>query len=99
MLVGSEIVSMNVWGFTPKIFSYLNSMFIVFLASNVEEPTSEFLIPTVVNSLISSNEEKVRVLHTESSWFGVTYKKDKDYLRKRLKRLVDDKDYPKKLFV
>tara|TARA_B100000674_G_scaffold29882_1_gene21028 strand:- start:2112 stop:2996 length:885 start_codon:yes stop_codon:yes gene_type:complete len=98
-LNGSEPVSMNVWGFTPKIFTYLNSMFIDFLASNVEEPTSEFLIPTVVNSLISSNEEKVRVLNTESSWFGVTYKKDKDYVRKRLKRLVDDKVYPKKLFV
>ena len=98
-LNGSEPVSMNVWGFTPKIFTYLNSMFIDFLASNVEEPTSEFLIPTVVNSLISSNEEKVRVLNTESSWFGVTYKKDKDYVRERLKRLVDDKVYPKKLFV
>ena len=98
-LNGSEPVSMNVWGFTPKIFTYLNSMFIDFLASNGEEPTSEFLIPTVVNSLISSNEEKVRVLNTESSWFGVTYKKDKDYVRKRLKRLVDDKVYPKKLFV
>ncbi len=98
-LNGSEPVSMNVWGFTPKIFTYLNSMFIDFLTSNVEKPTSEFLIPTVVNSLISSNEEKVRVLNTESSWFGVTYKKDKDYVRKRLKRLVDDKVYPKKLFV
>ena len=98
-LNGSEPVSMNVWGFTPKIFTYLNSMFNDFLTSNVEEPTSEFLIPTVVNSLISSNEEKVRVLNTESSWFGVTYKKDKDYVRKRLKRLVDDKVYPKKLFV
>ena len=98
-LNGSEPVSMNVWGFTPKIFTYLNSMFNDFLTSNVEEPTSEFLIPTVVNSLISSNEEKVRVLNTESSWFGVTYKKDRDYVRKRLKRLVDDKVYPKKLFV
>lgn len=98
-LNGSEPVSMNVWGFTPKIFTYLNSMFIDFLTSNVKEPTSEFLIPTVVNNLIFSNEEKVRVLNTESSWFGVTYKKDKDYVRKRLKRLVDDKVYPKKLFV
>ena len=97
-LNGTEPVSMNAWGFTPKIFAYLNSMFIDFLISNREEPTSEFLIPTVVNSLISSKKEKVRVLNTESSWFGVTYKKDKDYVRKRLKKLVDDKVYPKNFF-
>ena len=97
-LNGSEPVSMNVWGFTPKIFTYLNSMFIDFLASNVEEPTSEFLIPTVVNSLISSNEEKVRVLNTESSWFGVTYKEDKPIVVQKIKELIDKGVYPEKLF-
>ena len=67
-------------GILQEIFTYLNSMLIDFSISNVEEPTSEFLIPTVVNSLMSSNEEKVKGFNTESSWFGVTYKKDKDYV-------------------
>jgi len=97
-LKGDEPVSMNMWGFTPTIFDYLNEMFELFLSKNIHDQKSEFLIPSVINDLINSGNEVVQVLYSKSSWFGVTYKQDKSYVIQRIKKLVDRGFYPNKLF-
>ena len=76
-LNGSEPVSMNMWGFTPVIFDYLQDMFVDFLAQQGDELKSEFLIPSVINDLIRSGKESVHVLYSNAPWFGVTYKEDR----------------------
>ena len=97
-LDGSEPVSMNVWGFTPDVFPYLRSMFNDFLKLEGKELKSEFFIPSVINNLIQSNIKAVKVLKTGSSWFGVTYKEDKPHVVNKIKSLVDNDEYPLKLF-
>jgi NDP-sugar pyrophosphorylase family protein len=97
-LNGSEPVSMNMWGFTPKLFKYLNEKIIEFLNSNGNELKSEFLIPSVVNELIISKKETVTVLKSNSTWFGVTFKNDKPYVINEINNLINSKVYPKKLF-
>ena len=97
-LDGSEPVSMNIWGFTPDLFPYLRSMFNDFLKLEGKELKSEFFIPSVVNNLIQSNIKAVKVLKTGSSWFGVTYKEDKPHVVNKIKSLVDNNEYPLKLF-
>ena len=97
-LKGNEPVSMNMWGFTPTIFDYLNEMFELFLSKNIHDQKSEFLIPSVINDLINSDSEVVQVLYSKSSWFGVTYKQDKSYVVQQIKKLVDRGFYPNKLF-
>ena len=97
-LDGSEPVSMNVWGFTPDLFSYLEPMFNDFLKIEGQELKSEFFIPSVVNNLVQSNIKAVKVLKTGSSWFGVTYKEDKPHVVNKIKSLVDNDEYPLKLF-
>ena len=97
-LDGSEPVSMNVWGFTPDLFPYLKSMFNDFLKLEGKELKSEFFIPSVVNNLIQSNIKAVKVLKTGSSWFGVTYKEDKPHVVNKINSLVDNHEYPLKLF-
>ena len=97
-LDGSEPVSMNVWGFTPDLFPHLRSMFNDFLKLEGKELKSEFFIPSVVNNLIKSNIKAVKVLKTGSSWFGVTYKEDKPHVVNKIKSLVDNDEYPLKLF-
>ena len=77
---GKELVSMNMWGFTPVLFNYLKEMFLHFLNEKGEEIDSEFLIPTVINDLIQNGRETVQVLRSNSLWFGVTYKEDKPYV-------------------
>jgi len=97
-LNGDEPVSMNMWGFTPAIFDYLNEMFEVFLSKNIHDIKSEFLIPSVINDLINSGDELVQVLYSKSSWFGVTYKQDKSYVVQQIQNLVNSGFYPHKLF-
>ena len=98
VLSGKEPVSMNVWGFTPELFFYLESMFIEFLEKEGKELKSEYLIPSVVNTLIQSGQKSVQTLHSSAKWFGVTYKEDKPYVTEQIKKLIDNGNYPKKLF-
>jgi len=97
-LNGSEPVSMNMWGFTPVIFDYLQEMFVDFLAQEGDELKSEFLIPSVINDLIQSGKENVHVLYSNAPWFGVTYKKDKPYVVDQIQKLINIDFYPRKLF-
>tara|TARA_B100000989_G_scaffold190112_1_gene143198 strand:+ start:730 stop:1614 length:885 start_codon:yes stop_codon:yes gene_type:complete len=97
-LIGNELVSMNMWGFTPKLFDHLEKMFNDFLTGNILDLKSEFLIPSVVNDLIEKNIEKVQVLKTQSTWFGVTYVEDKPFVESQIKELVKRGEYPVSLF-
>ena len=97
-LNGSEPVSMNMWGFTPVIFGYLQEMFVDFLEHRGNELKSEFLIPSVINDLIQSGKESVHVLYSNAPWFGVTYKEDKPYVVDQIQKLINDDFYPRKLF-
>ena len=98
-LDGNEPVSMNVWGFTPDLFDYLQSMFVDFLEKEGNEMKSEYLIPFVVNDLIRSGQEKVHVLRSNAAWFGVTYKKDRTFVLGEIQKLIQMGVYPEKLFV
>ena len=97
-LDGTEPVSMNVWGFTPILFKYLDEKFVEFLSENGTEMKSEYLIPSVVNELIQSGQETVHVLRSGATWFGVTYKEDKPFVEGEIEKLVNKGEYPDKLF-
>jgi NDP-sugar pyrophosphorylase family protein len=96
-LKGHEPVSMNMWGFTPRLFAQLESRFSKFLAAEGNEMKSEFFIPKVVDNLIKEEGEKVAVLDTSSQWFGVTYQEDKPEVKARLDALHAAGQYPAKL--
>ncbi len=95
---GESIVSMNFWGFSPKFFVQMEEDFRKFIIHNANNLKAEFYIPFVVNNLIVSKEAKVKVLTSESSWFGVTYKEDKEETIKRIKNLFKKVTYPSKLW-
>ncbi len=91
-------VSMNMWGFTPTYFKYSEEMFKEFLTAEIENPKSEFFIPTVVNKLLNESVATVRVLDTASKWFGVTYAEDREGVVEKLAALVESGEYPSPLF-
>jgi dTDP-glucose pyrophosphorylase len=91
-------VSMNIWGFTPEYFDYSDEQFIEFLKQNAENLKAEFYIPSVVNYLIVNGRAKVKVLDTPSKWFGVTYADDRTSVVRKIKELVEQREYPEKLF-
>ena len=91
-------VSMNMWGFTPEYFAYSDEQFVEFLNKNKENPKAEFYIPSVVNQLIVTGRAKVKVLDTPSKWFGVTYIDDRPTVVAKIQELINNGEYPEKLF-
>lgn len=91
-------VSMNFWGFTPDYFKYSEDFFIEFLKDNIDKPKSEFFIPTLVNKLVLEGTANVRVLTTESKWFGVTYSADRQNVVDKFAELHAKGVYPEKMF-
>ena len=87
-------VSMNCWGFTPKLFTELEDRFVKFLAARGTEMKSEWYIPFVVDELIKEGKADCNVLPTDSRWFGVTYREDKPLVTAAIQRLVDAGEYP-----
>ena len=97
VLSGDEVVSMNMWGFTPQLFSQLEKLFSEFLSDNIDNFSSEFYIPFAVDNLIQSNIATVEVLETTEQWFGVTYKDDKSYVQSAVFNLIESGEYPSKI--
>ena len=91
-------VSMNFWGFTPDYFKYSEEGFIEFLNKSIDVPKSEFFIPTLVDELIEKKVAKVKVLRTDSKWFGVTYSADRQNVVDKFAQLHREGVYPDMLF-
>jgi UTP-glucose-1-phosphate uridylyltransferase len=97
-LSGREPVSMNMWGFTPALFGHLGGQFAGFLKEHGQEEKSEFYIPAALNELVIAKRERVKVLRTPDSWFGVTYREDRPFVIEGIRRLIVRGDYPEKLW-
>lgn len=97
-LTGDELVSMNMWGFTPSFFVHLRDQFVSFLETQGDDPKAECYIPSAVDRLIADGAADVRMLHTSAAWFGVTYREDKPSVEAHIRRLVDDGVYPSALW-
>ncbi len=98
-LAPETTVSMNFWGFTPKLFDHLESQFTVFLKEEGDQLKSEFFIPTVVANIIKDGKTQVKVLKSDAQWFGVTYREDKEKAIKAIGKLIEKGTYPSKLWV
>ncbi len=90
--------SMNFWGFHPSILPLTEQLFHAFLKNNSQNSKAEFFIPLVVNDMIKSGQGKVKVISGGNTWFGVTYKEDKEIVSGKIKELVKQGAYPAKLW-
>jgi hypothetical protein len=76
------------------MFTHLEKQFSEFLKKNIDRPDAEFYIPFAMNEVIRSGQAKVKALHTDEKWFGVTYKEDKPLVMNSLRKLVEKGVYP-----
>ncbi|TAL06635.1 MAG: nucleotidyltransferase [Verrucomicrobia bacterium] len=97
-LTGDEAVSMNFWGFTPTLFPQLRARFTEFLTKSGQEQKSECYIPATVGELVTGGQAKVKVLRTNDSWFGVTYREDRPRVVESIQALIKRGEYPAKLW-
>lgn len=94
------LVSMNLWGFSPSFLEELESRFPRFLDQALaEDPLKgEFLLPLVVDELITEGKATVEVLNSKDQWFGVTYKEDLAKVQAALQAMQKQGLYPEKIF-
>ena len=90
--------SMNFWGFQPDLFDYAEKLFREFLRNNKANLRAEFYIPLIVNEMVHAGQGRVRILEGSNTWFGVTYKEDKEEVSRRIKELVNAGEYPSDLW-
>jgi len=97
-LSGDEPVSMNMWAFTPRVFGQLRDRFEKFLEINGTDLKAECYIPNTVGELVRDGEARVKVLRTNDSWFGVTYREDRPRVIEDVRALIASGVYPEKLW-
>jgi hypothetical protein len=93
-LSGDEIASMNMFGFAPTVFGELERRFVEFLKVSGGEQKAEFLLPREVNAMVASGAATVRVLASSASWFGITYREDKEQVVSSIRGLIEKGEYP-----
>jgi len=99
MVLDSDVqVSMNCWGFQADAFDLSEKMFIEFVEKNHQNSSAEFYIALMVTELVNRGLGKVHVLPGGKTWFGVTYKEDKEEVSQKIKDLVQQGVYPSKLW-
>lgn len=98
-LTGDEIVSMNMWGFTPRVFEQLREQFENFIAVHGASLDAECLLPNTVNNLLLAGQARVKTLRCADSWFGITYREDHTRAVERMRRLIEAGHYPRKALV
>ncbi|MCK4356888.1 nucleotidyltransferase, partial [Candidatus Bipolaricaulota bacterium] len=93
-----SLVSMNMWGFTPSLFSEVEARFPLFLAHHGKDLKAEFLLPELIGELAEEKKARVKVLPTDERWFGVTYQEDKPKVKEAIQRLIKEGTYPANLW-
>ncbi|MDD5803235.1 MAG: nucleotidyltransferase [Clostridia bacterium] len=85
-----SLVSMNMWGLTPEFLDVLEVGFKEFFEKEVPANPlkAEYLIPTFIGEQLKEDKMSVKVLKSNDTWHGMTYKEDvaavKDSFRKML---------------
>lgn len=91
-------VSMNMWGLSPEFIGILENGFEEFLDGlDAENPTGEYLLPTIIGELLEEGRMQVEVLQSHDKWFGVTYKEDKKDVVQEIQKLIAEGVYADRL--
>ena len=95
-----SLVSMNMWGLTPDFLKTLEEGFKEFFEKEVPANPlkAEYLIPTFIGELLSEGKMSVKVLRTNDTWYGMTYKEDVVAVKESFSKILEDGTYKGDLF-
>jgi hypothetical protein len=82
VLDGNESVSMNLWGFHPRLFHHLAEALEVFHPETAAR--SELILPDVIGHLVATGTDRVQVVATSSRCMGLTSAADLPILQGEL---------------
>ena len=93
-------VSMNMWGLTPAFLETLEEGFKVFFKEEVPENPmkAEYLIPIFIGQLLDQGKMSVKVLKSNDTWYGMTYKEDVAAVKESFSEMLKDGLYREDLY-
>ncbi len=94
------LVSMNMWGLTPTFLAALDAGFVEFFRNEVpaDPLKAEYLIPTFIGEQLAEGKMSVKVLRTNDTWYGMTYKEDVAAVKESFRKMLDAGVYQSDLF-
>jgi UTP-glucose-1-phosphate uridylyltransferase len=95
---GEEVVSMNLWGFKPSCYNFLNEEFRNFINEKGMDLKSELDIPTSIDKFVKSGQVTIKILMSNERWFGVTYREDKPFVVESIKAMISKGIYPSSIY-
>ena len=95
-----SLVSMNMWGLTPAFLETLEEGFKVFFKEEVpEDPMkAEYLIPIFIGQQLDQGKMSVKVLKSNDTWYGMTYKEDVAAVKESFSEMLKDGLYREDLY-
>lgn len=95
-----SLVSMNMWGLRPEFLETLEEGFAEFFEKVVpgNPMKAEFLIPTFIGELLAEDKMSVKVLRTNDTWYGMTYKEDGAVVKESFRDMMERGVYKEELF-
>ena len=96
----NSLVSMNMWGLTPAFLETLEAGFADFFKNEVpaDPMKAEYLIPTFIGELLAENKMSVKVLRSNDTWYGMTYKEDVVTVKESFEEMLKTEVYKEDLF-
>ena len=96
----NSLVSMNMWGLTPDFLDVLEEGFKEFFNKEVSQNPlkSEYLIPVFIGQLLEQGKMNVKVLRTNDTWYGMTYKEDVITVKEKFNEMLENDFYSEELF-
>lgn len=91
-------VSMNMFGFTPKIFDFIDREFSPFINKLKTDYYAEFFLPAVIESAIKQQKCNLKAVKSNEKWMGITYREDLLQVRKNIAKLKSQGIYPENLW-
>ena len=98
ILSEKDYVSMNFWLCKSNFFEHLNEYIKEEIENLDDIEKSEIYLPFAAQKLLSENIINIDVVDSESKWFGVTYREDKDNSVKKLALYSKEGIYPTPLW-
>lgn len=95
-----SLVSMNMWGLTQDFIKTLEDGFKEFFEKEVpvNPLKSEYLIPIYIGELLAEGKMSVKVLRTNDTWYGMTYKEDVAAVKESFREMLEKGIYKEDLY-
>lgn len=89
-------VSMNMFGFSESFMPELGAQFAEGFGrlASADPVKGEFYLPAAVSRLIAEDRARVKLLATRDKWYGMTYREDKEEVKRAMAQKTAEGLYP-----